>query len=404
MRLGLCLATLSMTLSGCGDAKGTEHQASSASENRHDPTVKEQKGSPIEEESTTHVVLTDAAERTAGIIVEPLTPASPQSVQASLIVPGTVEPDPRRVAVISSRVAGRLEHTMVVEGDRVTAGQTIGYIYSTTYITAQSDYQQSIARANALQGTSDAQGANAIVEAARRRLVQLGVSSSEIARLAAQGEPHDALSIVAPFAGSITHANVLPGAAVDVGTPIFQIADLSIVDVIANIPERAVGAVRIGQPATVTIAAFPTRRFTGHVERLRDMLDSTTRTVGAIVHVMNPSHALRPQMYATVALGVPNNTTAGADTRVEPTHESLLIAPETAVVTDGSQSYVFVETAPHTFERRTVTATALAPTSGNITGGRVALTGEIRAGDRVVTHGAFTLKSELAKSALADED
>jgi RND family efflux transporter MFP subunit len=392
------LAVCFGAVAACKDTRPEEHHETTTVES----TAKAEGGE--DEPSPSTVVLTAAAEQTAGIVIEVLTMTSAQTVNASLIVPGTVETDPRRVAVISPRVAGRLERVTVVEGDRVAAGQIVGYVYTPQFVTAQSDYQQATRRAVALRGTPDAQGADAIAEAARRRLLRLGASSTDITRLAEGREAQELLPLVAPFAGSIIHANVLPGASVDAGMPVFHIADLSIVDVIASVPERAVGSIRVGQPATVTIAAYPNMRFSGHVERLKDMLDSTTRTVGAVVHVLNPSRALRPEMYATVALGIPNNTVATASGRVGSANAPLLVAPETAVVTDGSQSYVFVQTGTHTYVRRAVTATALAPTYGDATAGRVALSGDVRAGDKLVIRGAFTLKSELAKATFADDD
>lgn len=89
-------------------------------------------------------------------------------------------------------------------------------------------------------------------------------------------------------------SHILPGAAVEAGAPIFTVADLSVIDVIAEVPERNLPQVRTGQRATVSIAAFPDMRFEGRVERLRDALNPETRTLRAVIHVPNGSRRLRP--------------------------------------------------------------------------------------------------------------
>jgi hypothetical protein len=99
-------------------------------------------------------------------------------------------------------------------------------------------------------------------------------------------------------------AHLLTGAAVEPGAPVFTVADLSVIDVVAEVPERSLPLVRTGQRASVRIAAFPAMRFEGEVERLRDALNPETRTVRAVIHVPNSSRRLRPGMFATVQLAV----------------------------------------------------------------------------------------------------
>lgn len=351
------------------------------------------------------VTLSVAALQTAAIRTESVRSAIGQAAASEdLEVPGQVEFDPRRVALISPRVQGRVERLLVVEGDRVRAGQTVALLSSPTHITAQSDLLQAARRARLLAGTPDEQGANALVDAARRRLRSLGVGASEIARLQRGGEPAQYLPLVAPFSGSIMEAKVLLGAAVEPGTEIFKIADLSVVDVVAEVPERALPLVRIGQRATISLAAYPTLRFAGEVERLRDELNPETRTVRAVIHVPNVAARIRPGMFATVRLVVPVATVARAvDTATGRTTGDLITIPETAVVTDGERRYVFVEVGARTYERRAVEIASLAPPGSATPGGdRVGVRTGLTSGDRVVVNGAFILKSELAKASLGE--
>lgn len=374
------------------DARQTSVQVTAESEEAH----AEESAKPA------IVTLTEAAMATAQIQVEPVRVGAPALVSTGLEVPAQVEFDPRRVAVISPRTDGRLERLTVVEGDRVGAGEVVALLNSREFLVAQSDLQQAARRASALAGGPDAGGANALVQAARTRLTLLGVLPSEIARLEGGGDASLFLPLTAPFAGSIVKAHVLSGQAVHAGDPVFTVADLSVLDVIAEVPERSMPMVRVGQAATVSVAAFPAMPFAGQVERLRDELNPETRTVRAVIHVANTNGRLRAGMFATVRLAVASNTFPELRTRGE-ADRTLLTIPESAVVTDGAKRYVFVQTAPRTFERREVETASLAPAGSSLVNSAFVLVrGGLRAGEQVVTRGAFTLKSELAKAGLGD--
>jgi RND family efflux transporter MFP subunit len=192
---------------------------------------------------------------------------------------------------------------------------------------------------------------------------------------------------------------VLPGGAVEAGQPVFRIADLSVVDVVADVPERALPLIRVGQTAAIELAAYPGTPFAGRVERLHDELNVETRTVHAVIHVPNPSGRLRPGMYASVALDL----SVGAV--VSDGSATVLTIPESALVTDGETRYAFVEVAPRTYERREVRIASLAPAGVSAsTSGRVAVVAGLTRGELVVVRGAFTLKSELAKAAFAEDE
>lgn len=337
------------------------------------------------------VTLTEAGLRNAGIELAEVQIVTGPDAVGGVEVPGRVEFPPDRVALISPRTSGRIERLTVVEGDRVHAGQRVAYILSSAFLTAQNDFIQAVRRVELLAGTQDEEGARALVSAAERRLRLLGAPSDVIEHLQSGGEPLDLLPVVAPFAGSIVESHTLTGAAVEPGTPIFKIADLSVVDVVADVPEQLLPHIRLGQEATVRLAAYPERSFTGRIERLHDELNPETRTIAAIIHVPNPQRTLRPGMFAGVDLRVPVN--AGGAGAAEP---STVVIHASAVVTDGATRYVFVEVGPRIYERRIVETV---PLNG---GTRLAVRRGLAPGERVVVNGAFTLKSELGKAAFGD--
>lgn len=381
----------SLPLAACGDdAPAADRPRAEAG---HQEGEAHAAGEAEDHAAEARVTLSEAAYRTAQIQVAPVAAEAVAAAGSGLRVPGQVEFEPERVAVISPRTAGRIERLAVVEGDRVRAGQTVALVSSREYLTAQTDLVQAVRRARILAGTQDEAGAEALADAARRRLRLLGAPDGDIRRAASTGEISPVLPVSAPFGGSIVETHALAGQAVEAGTPLFRIADLSTVDVAAEVPERAMPLLHIGQRATITLAAYPALRFEGRVERVRDQLDPATRTVRAIIHVPNPQRSLRPGMFAGVTLDAP------AEAALQTGGPTLLVIPESALVTEGEARYVFVEVAPRTFERRAVQVEALsAPGSTVPAVGRVAVRSGVAAGERIAVSGAFTLKSEMGKA------
>lgn len=367
-----------------------------------DPTA--EVAADVAESEATHdaaeegrVELSVEAHRTAGIETAGVSAAAAEQTGEHLEVPGEVDVDPRRIAVVSSRTAGRIETLLVIAGEQVRAGQTVATLYTPEFVVAQADLQQAERRVLTLASSRDSAGAAALAEAARRRMRLLGAIESEIARVASGGEPSATLEIRAPLQGSILESHVLAGSAVESGQPIFTVADLSEVDVVAEVPERSLAFVREGQRASVTIAALPGVRFDGAVERLKDALNPETRTVQAVIHVPNTGRRLRPGMFAAVRLVVSARESLGERGQV-------LTIPVSAVVSDGEQRFVFVEVSERVYARRDVRVATMVPagSSGAQASQMIVLDG-LRAGERIVTRGAFTLKSELAKASLSDD-
>ena len=372
---------------GCGGAPAASDRASGTAAAGADAPARQT------------VVLTAQANEAAGIRVVPARPDGPgaDEDERALQVPGQVELDPRRVAVASSRIAGRIEHLLVVEGDDVGDGQAVASLYSPAFLAAQGDLQQAARRARLLRSSPDSLGARALAEAAARRLALMGATDAEVAALEEGAPALATLTLRSPFRGSVLQAHVLAGTAIEAGVPVLTVADLSVVDVVAEIPEVSMPLVRIGQAASIGIAAYPNLRFAGAVERLRNALNPETRTVRAVIHVPNPNRALRPGMYASVRLATVRPREARAPS-------SAVLVPESAIVNDGSDRILFVEVAPRSYERRTVVVESLAPAGAMYPVGRdVRVVAGVRPGERVVVQGAFILKSELAKGALGEE-
>ena len=388
----VALSVVALT-GACGDATESDVPAAAAS-----PAVSAA--------DSGRVTLSAAAFATARIeVIEAQAEGTPALADAAMLeVPGQVELDPRRVAVISARVGGRLEALFKVEGDPVQKGEVVASVFSADYLTAQSDLAQSARRATQLAGTADSVGARALAMAAARRVALFGAVASEIEALERGAEPTTTLQLRAPMTGRITKAHQIVGTAVEAGGPIYTVADLTELDVVAEVPEISMPLVRVNGRAEITIVAFPGMRFTGRVERLRDALNPDTRTVQAVIHLSNASGALRPGMYATVRLSPPDGAARRPASGSAAARSGALV-PESAIVNDGTRQLIFVEVGERTFERRYVRVEPLTPVGSMRPIGRmVRVVDGLRAGERVVVTGAFLLKSELTKSSFGEDE
>ena len=333
------------------------------------------------------VSLSEAGYTVANILVAAV--EAEKGGRGFLETPGHVELDSTRLAVVSSRAPGRIERLLAGPGQRVGRGAIVAVLTSPVFLAAQSDFLQANRRAAALARTEDAEGANALAAAARHRLLLLGADEGTISRLTEGAEPSLTLGIPAPFDGSLLGVEALPGTTVEPGTPIMTMVDLSSMNVIADIPERSIAAIRPGIRATILVSAYPEVTFAGRVARMKAELDPTTRALPVVIAVANPGDRLKAGMFATVRI----------DAGRGPASDTIAI-PEGAVVTDGEMRYVFVQVDRRTFERRTI---ELAP-PGSGTPGKVMVRAGLAPGERVVIRGAFVLKSELAKTGFAEPE
>lgn len=332
----------------------------------------------------------------AGLKVEPL---RARRLRDALEVTATIGPDRERIATVLPRLPGRIASVRAKLGDRVKRGQTLAVVESIEAAEAYAAHARALAdvavaraaferaeRLRAEQIVSEKEyqrargeyrGAQAQLEAARGKLLQLGVTPPS------DGSPPDTATfpVPAPLAGTVIERKAVLGELARTDQALFVVADLSRVWVEANIRESDLARVRTGATARARVSAYPDRTFEGSVGYVGAVLDRETRTVPAIVELDNPEGLLRPQMFATVSI----------DTG---TTREVLAVPETAVTLVQGLPTVFVEESGG-FEARPVEL------AGNIAGLSVVKSG-VKPGERIVTEGTYALKARLLKSQIGD--
>ena len=135
--------------------------------------------------------------------------------------------------------------------------------------------------------------------------------------------------VVAPFSGRLGIRNVSVGALIEPGDPIVTLDDISVIKLDFQVPERSLAQLSVGQEITAGTAAYPGRVFFGIVRSIDSRVDQVTRAVTVRALIENPTEALKPGMFMLVELGIA-------------TRNQAVLIPEEAVVSNGTERYVFL--------------------------------------------------------------
>jgi membrane fusion protein, heavy metal efflux system len=313
-------------------------------------------------------------------------PAGVKDVARELVLPAMVEADPARTVNVMPSVTGQVVDLMAQLGGRVTKGQQLAVIDSSDLAQALSDEEKARSALKLTKQTLDRlmvlEKTSAIAvkdrEQAQSDYAQ-AVSELERsdARLRAIGAPLDAkansrlLSVKSPIAGSVIALQVAPGAYVnDPTAAMMTIANLDVVWVTANVPEKDVSFVYPGQTVKVAVTSYPGRAFNGKVLFVSDIIEPDTRRNKVRIEFQNPDKALKPNMFATVTFVAPP--------------VARITVPNSALLMTNEKTSVFVEVESWAFERRIVEISYQEGTETAIKSG-------LSPGDRVVVKGAVRL-------------
>jgi cobalt-zinc-cadmium efflux system membrane fusion protein len=293
-------------------------------------------------------------------------------------------------ARVSSPIPGRVVALKVQPGDTVRAGDELAALDSPDLAAAVADLRKAEAdetrkrsaldRARALYegevlAKKDLESAQADFAQARAETGRAGLRLRNLAPGGASEETRYVLR--APISGVVADRQANPGMEVrpDLPNPLYVITDPAKLWVLIDLPERDLSKVAPGQPVSVEVDAWPGERFRARIDRIGMVVDPATRRVPVRCAVANPQGKLKPEMYARVTLLA---------------NESLraIRVPNTALVTEGLYSYVFVERSPGVFARRRVALGVQDRDYSYLESG-------IDAGERIVVAGSVLLNSEL---------
>jgi cobalt-zinc-cadmium efflux system membrane fusion protein len=337
-------------------------------------------------------------------------PVTRQPIRSELRATAVIKPNENRLAHVSPRIPGKAIEVKAVLGDLVEPGQVLAELDSLELGEKKSAFLQArtnleVARRNFereerlfkqqissereyLESKGELERSEAAYRAAREALRLVGLGDDEINRTAWGGSRHPLshFPLVAPFAGTVIEQHVALGELVRPEDKPYAIADLTTLWTLLDVYEKDLSRVGVGADARVNVEAFPDETFPGRITYLSHVLAESTRTAQARVEIDNRKGRLRPGMFATATIDLPGDGGAEAIT-----------VPEAAIQQIHGKPTAFVEAAPGSFEARTL---ALGGRSGDF----VEVKAGLSAGEKVVTKGAFSLKSALLKDELAGED
>jgi Cu(I)/Ag(I) efflux system membrane fusion protein len=285
---------------------------------------------------------------------------------------GTVAYNERGVVLLQARAAGFVERLHArAPLDPVSKGAPLVDILFPEWAGAQEEFL--------VLKNNSSPGLQPLAQAARERLLLLGMSETQITAVEREGKARPSITLTAPISGVIAELGVREGATVAAGQTLFRIVDLSTVWVNAEVPEAQASWVVPGARVEARVQAYPNRIFEGRVGALLPEVSSTTRTVRTRIELANPGSVLKPGMFATIAF------------RQGAKRETVLV-PSEAVIRTGARDAVIVALGEGKFRAAPVEV-------GFESGGQSEIRKGLSPGDKVVLSGQFLIDSEASLTA-----
>lgn len=268
-------------------------------------------------------------------------PVTVENVSESIKLNGKVQANEDHQAKVYALVSGKIKSVNVALGDKVQKNQTLAVLQSMEVAGMSNDL--SLAEANVamtkknLETTRDLYQGNLATEREYTNAqVDYNKALSELNRAkqvaAITGGRNAAYELKAPLNGYVIERNITGNSEVrsDNNNPLFVVADLSTVWIIANVYESDIDRIHTGDAVEVTTLASPTTPYEGRIDKIYNVLDPATRTMKVRISMANPGTELKPEMFVTVKV----NAQPAA---------RLFTIPSQAIVLDNSKNFVVVK-------------------------------------------------------------
>ncbi len=303
-----------------------------------------------------------------------------------------------RYSRISSPLQGRVLEVRAHLGARVQAGsvllvldsQDIAQAYS-EYVKEDSDLQyatrahelakdlyenKALALKDLKQAENELIKARAEFRRAKERLLSLRVPAQELDKPLDRQKITSRFEMKSPLTGIVVERNVTPGQSIGgvSGQVVFTVADLDMLQVVADLYERDLALVKEGQSAKVTVEAYQDVNFPATVTTIGDVVDPTSRTIKLHALVNNKDHRLKPEMFARLHIEV------GESMR-------LLTIPREAVLEEDGKQFVYIVEGADQYVKREVAVSTISPDQVHVLRG-------LTSGQRIVTKGAVLIKGQ----------
>lgn len=227
--------------------------------------------------------------------------------------------DPTQVAeVASTKAALDLAEKQLKRFDRLIESGDV----------SRSSYDQQKAQRDQLREQYAAALAQARQNYAAIQTARAGVENAQ-AQVAQAKKGLTDVVVTAPISGFVSERPADLGEYIAPSSKVATIVRTNPLRVRIDVPEQAIGGVRVGQSVSINTSAYPNRNFNGRVARISPNLTATSRTLTVEAEVENPDNALKPGQFATVRILMPQTQPA-------------TLVPQRAVKTENDVSRVYV--------------------------------------------------------------
>jgi RND family efflux transporter MFP subunit len=300
-----------------------------------------------------------------------------RKVSGAVETNGVVAEDEGRVHAVNAKFSGYIERLFVDRtGQSVRRGQPLLSIYSPDLVATEREYLLAVENARRLSGSSSTEAssdARALLEAARQRLRFWDIPDAEIDRIERTGRVSKDLTLPSPVSGVVLKKDALPGLAITAGMPLYTIADLSTVWVLADVYQSEMASISSGNAAVVSASFLPGETLKGRVDFVYPTLSEETRTIKVRIVIPNPKGLLKPGMFIRVSL-------SGKGTEA-------LAVPRSALIQTGERQIAFVEQSAGVYAPREVRTGTQGKDFVEVLAG-------LSEGETVVTSANFLIDSE----------
>ncbi|GGA58941.1 efflux RND transporter periplasmic adaptor subunit [Sphingomonas psychrolutea] len=286
---------------------------------------------------------------------------------SSLTATGTIDFNQRDVAIVQARAGGFVQRVYGrAPGDVVGAGAPLADILVPEWGGAQAEFL-------AVRRTRNP----ALTQAARQRLMLLGMPAGTIASVERTGRPHNVVTISTPTGGVIKTLSVRAGMTMTAGQTLAEVNGLGTVWLNAAVPEAIAGPLKPGQTVHATLAAFPGEIISGRVSAILPETQADSRTLTVRIELPNRGGRLRPGMFATVSFGG--------------SAQSALLVPSEALIRTGKRTLVMLAFDKGRYRPAEVQ-------TGKEAGDDTEILAGLSEGEKVIASGQFLIDSEASLS------
>jgi membrane fusion protein, copper/silver efflux system len=343
--------------------------------------------------------------------------------------------DEGTLTTISAYVDGRIDALYAdYTGVVVSQGDHLALLYSPEIYSAEVELLESrkaLRQSRTAAISRVVQSQQKLHDGARQKLLELGMTTTQLKALEQSGEAEFRMHLCAPQSGTVIEKLAEEGEYVKTGQPIYRLADLSTVWLMLELFPEDAAVIRYGQKVTAQVQSLPGKQFTGRVAFIDPIVASKTRTVGVRVVFSNDKGMLRIGDYARASIEVAVTPSGDSLEKVydselagkwisprhphvieaaagacricgtalvaaeefgfvsQPTeHGGSLVVPRNAVLMAGASSVLYVETEPGRFEVRKV---LLGPCSND----QAVILKGVKLGEQVALQGNFLLDSQM---------